>query len=92
MIGTLRRKLVKLLKSEASGVHSYHCLIRGQRLMASGSVFREGVRFCDKIDSSAGWLPLVDESTDSYVKRLVCQISEYQGGKRFTNDTIILNF
>jgi hypothetical protein len=75
MIGTLRRKLVKLLKSEAGGVHSYHCLMRGQRLMACGSVFREVVRFCDKIVSSAGWLRLVDESTDSYDKRSVCQIS-----------------
>jgi len=46
--------------------------------MASGSVFREVVRFCDKIDSSAGWLRLVDESTDSYGKRAVCQISRRQ--------------
>jgi hypothetical protein len=92
MIYTLRTNLVKLLKSEAGGVHSYHCLIRGKRLMACGSDFREVVRFCDKFDSSAGWLRLVDESTDSYDKRSVCQISKYQGGKKFTNDTIILNF
>jgi len=77
MMGTLRRKLVNLLKSEAGGVHSCHCLIRGQRLLARRSVFREIVRFCDKIDSSAGWLRLVDESTDCYDKRSVCQISKY---------------
>jgi len=75
MIGTLRRKLVKLLKSETGGVYSYHWLIRGQRLMECGSVFREVVKSCDKIDSSAGWLRLVVESTDSYDKRSVCQIS-----------------
>jgi hypothetical protein len=48
-----------------------------QWLMACGSVFREIVRFCGKIDSSAGWLRLVDESTDSYDKPSVCQISRW---------------
>ena len=76
MNGRLGRKLVKLLNSEAGGIDSCHCLIRGQRLLACGSVFREVVRFCDKIDlTSVGWLLLVDESSDSYDKRSVCQIS-----------------